>query len=249
MLQAVPPDRRASVKLFSAIALACAAVFGLSALLVGFGLTDGFDEAVQRPVASAGHRVLAHGHWLAPASAAVARLGSAPFAVAVGGTAAVAFLVFRRSLVPGMLLGLSLLFVAACVGGLKDLYNRAEPYARANHLGFSFPSGHAACALAVWGGAAALILIFAPRGVPSRLETVLAVVCGVVAFSVGAAMLARSAHWLSDVIAGVVLGAGWFAVWGAVFEAIGWLPPLPVRWTERAPVKISTETVAFRSET
>ena len=67
---------------------------------------------------------------------------------------------------------------------------------------FSFPSGHATAAAAT---AVALVLAFLPAGASRRKwEWLAAVFAFVMAFS----RVYLHAHWFSDVVAGVLLGAG-----------------------------------------
>jgi membrane-associated phospholipid phosphatase len=79
---------------------------------------------------------------------------------------------------------------------IKELADRARPTLNpvAATLGPSFPSGHSATAAAFYAGAA---LLLARRRSPRRVLL--------------------DVHWLSDVIAGVVLGWGWFAVCSIAF--------------------------------
>jgi membrane-associated phospholipid phosphatase len=72
----------------------------------------------------------------------------------------------------------------------------------------SFPSGHAMVSLVTAG---VLTLILLPA-VPRRLRPLL-VICGVtITLAVGATRLALGVHFVSDVLAGWALGAGWLAV-------------------------------------
>jgi undecaprenyl-diphosphatase len=99
---------------------------------------------------------------------------------------------------------------------IKDLANRARPSfdpAAVAGLGPSFPSGHSATAAAFYAGAA--LLLGRRRGHTAR-----AVLTG---FAVGIAVAVASSrvlldvHWLSDVIAGLLLGWAWFAVAAIAF--------------------------------
>lgn len=89
------------------------------------------------------------------------------------------------------------------IGPVKNLYERERPpLPLVETSSFSFPSGHAVAGAAI---AVALVIVLVPAGPKRRnLE--------VVAFSFALLMaLSRvylRAHWLSDVVAGVALGAG-----------------------------------------
>ena len=224
------PARLAMARSLAYVAAGAWALFALTSLLVAIDVTTSGDEAIQRVVGSASRDVAAHASWLRPASFELARLGSLTVALGVIIVVASVFLVWRRTLLPAVLLGTSFVCVALSVGGLKDLYNRAEPYDSLGALGFSFPSGHAAIAIAVWGGAALAVILFLGRS-PNRAETIVALLALAVALGVGAAMIARSAHWLSDVIGGIALGVAWLTTIAAVLLGAVWRP---ARWKRSA---------------
>ena len=79
----------------------------------------------------------------------------------------------------------------------------------------SFPSGHAMVSL-VTAGMLALVLLPA---VPRRLRALLITCAAAVPLAVGATRLALGVHFVSDVVAGWALGAGWLAVTTAGFRA------------------------------
>ena len=98
---------------------------------------------------------------------------------------------------------------------IKDLADRARPTLNpvAATLGPSFPSGHSATAAAFYAGAA---LLLARRRSPDR-RSLLAGAAVALAVAVAASRVLLDVHWLSDVIAGVMLGWGWFAVCSIAF--------------------------------
>src|SRR5437868_291690 len=99
---------------------------------------------------------------------------------------------------------------------IKDLANRARPSfdpAAVAGLGPSFPSGHSATAAAFYAGAA--LLLGRRRGHAARAAlTGLAVG---IAVAVASSRVLLDVHWLSDVIAGLLLGWAWFAVSAIAF--------------------------------
>jgi membrane-associated phospholipid phosphatase len=113
-------------------------------------------------------------------------------------------------------------FIIAVMGGeeiltltVKQLAERVRPTfnpATAT-LGPSFPSGHSATAAAFWATAA--LLLGRWRGRPVR--AVLAGLAAGIAVAVAASRVLLDVHWLSDVIAGLALGWGWFAVCAIAF--------------------------------
>jgi undecaprenyl-diphosphatase len=98
---------------------------------------------------------------------------------------------------------------------IKELADRARPTLNpvAATLGPSFPSGHSATAAAFYAGAA---LLLARRRSPNR-RSLLAGAAIALAVAVASSRVLLDVHWLSDVIAGVMLGWGWFAVCSIAF--------------------------------
>ncbi len=98
---------------------------------------------------------------------------------------------------------------------IKELADRARPTLNpvAATLGPSFPSGHSATAAAFYAGAA---LLLARRRAP-RSRSLLAGAAVALAVAVAASRVLLDVHWLSDVVAGVMLGWAWFAVCSIAF--------------------------------
>ena len=78
----------------------------------------------------------------------------------------------------------------------------------------SFPSGHAMTAVVTW---VVVALVVAPS-VRSRWRRWLLPSAVLLAVAIGATRLALGVHYLSDVLAGWALGAGWLAVTTALFR-------------------------------
>ncbi len=101
------------------------------------------------------------------------------------------------------------------VNGLKEIVARSRP--DVGRLvpwdGPSFPSGHSAAAAMAWP-AIALVL---GRGLPRLMRAVLAAAAALIAIAVAASRALLGVHWLTDVIAGVAIGYGWFMVCAVVF--------------------------------
>jgi membrane-associated phospholipid phosphatase len=99
--------------------------------------------------------------------------------------------------------------------GIKDLIDRARPTLNpiAETLGPSFPSGHSSTAASFY---AALALILA-RGRGARTRALLAGAAGGIAVAVASSRVLLDVHWLSDVVAGVLLGWAWFALCAIAF--------------------------------
>jgi undecaprenyl-diphosphatase len=114
---------------------------------------------------------------------------------------------------------LFLLFVLAGMElsqrGVKDLVSRVRPTLdpAAAALGPSFPSGHSATAAAFYAAAALIIGRTLRR--PVRHGVIAATAA--IAVAVAASRVLLDLHWLSDVVGGLALGWGWFALCAVVF--------------------------------
>ena len=113
-------------------------------------------------------------------------------------------------------------FIVAVMGGeeiltatVKHLADRLRPTFNpaAASLGPSFPSGHSATAAAFYATAALLIGRWRGR----RARAALTGLAVGLAVAVAASRVLLDVHWLSDVIAGLALGWGWFAVCAIAF--------------------------------
>jgi len=80
--------------------------------------------------------------------------------------------------------------------------------------GLSFPSGHAMSSTVVLG---ALLMVFLPAVRASRRTPTVVAVTGLVLL-IGFTRLALGVHYLTDVVAGFVLGAAWLTVCVAIFS-------------------------------
>jgi membrane-associated phospholipid phosphatase len=79
--------------------------------------------------------------------------------------------------------------------------------------GYSFPSGHTVAATSSW---LAIALVFG-RDRSRITRAVLAGGAALIAISVAASRALLGVHWLTDVIAGLAIGAGWFTIVAIIF--------------------------------
>lgn len=97
--------------------------------------------------------------------------------------------------------------------GLKLLFHRPRPELAYVHLDtYSFPSGHAAGTTAIYG---VVLFVAAARVASIRRRALVALAFVVLVALVGFSRLYLEVHYLSDVLAGVSLGAAWAA--GSLF--------------------------------
>ncbi|MET0910655.1 MAG: phosphatase PAP2 family protein [Ilumatobacteraceae bacterium] len=133
--------------------------------------------------------------------------------VAMGLVAAFDFRRFRNAGVIGFMVTVAL-GVNVLNNSLKWLVERERPGVA--HLigsaGSSFPSGHSAMAAAGW---AAIALVLG-RTWPHRRRQ-LAAGAVVIALTVATSRALLGVHWLTDVIAGVIVGWAWFFVVAVIF--------------------------------
>jgi membrane-associated phospholipid phosphatase len=148
-------------------------------------------------------------------------------------TVAVALYLLRRGrLDEATLLCVAALGIEIVNPILKLVFHRPRPQLAYVHLDtYSFPSGHAAGSAAVY----ALVLYLLARHARPRWQVFAAVGYAVLVAIIGFSRLYLEVHYLSDVLAGLSLGAAWASAWLFVYEwrhdAVSRF--LPARW--RAP--------------
>ena len=154
--------------------------------------------------------------WFVTAMKTVSFLGSSRVYVPLF-TAIVVWLALRRSLRPALFVAVTMLGGWALNATVKVLVDRARPVLPdpvAHAGGMSFPSGHAQSAFVA---ASVLLLVFLPvLGGRRRIVAFAAAVAWVLL--VGFSRVALGVHYVSDVLAGSVLGAAWVALMTAAFS-------------------------------
>ncbi len=114
---------------------------------------------------------------------------------------------------------------------IKVLVGRARPSAGdwlGSFDGWSYPSQHAAQALAAWGMLALMVM----AGRSLRARTLLMTGAALIALVVGLTRLYLPAHWMTDVLAGWALAG----VWGGLLI----IPYLFVQQVVTAPAERET---------
>jgi len=116
----------------------------------------------------------------------------------------------------------TLAYLASVIGGVtvilnvvKALVDRERPAIRplAHFAAASFPSGHSATAAAAF---AAFAVVVGRHGSRAR-KAIVAGTAAFVAFAVAGSRIFLGVHWLSDVLSGVAMGWGWFAICTVAF--------------------------------
>ncbi len=145
-------------------------------------------------------------------------------------TVAVAlFLLRRRAFNEATLFSVAALGIEVLNPVLKLLFHRPRPELAYVHVDtYSFPSGHAAGASAIY--AVALYLLV--RGAAPRRQVVCGIAYVALVAVIGFSRLYLEVHYLSDVLAGLSLGTAWaFAclfAYEARHDVVGWM--VPARW-------------------
>lgn len=157
--------------------------------------------------------------WLDDVARAVTHLGTLPVAAALV-VAAMAVLIGRRRFAEGAALAGGLALTYAGVHVLKAMEDRPRPaHSLVATDGSSYPSGHAAYAVA-WIAIAVALRHAIPR-LGARAAVLIAAFA--VALAVGLTRIELRAHYFSDVAGGWGLGALAFSAAGAGALAIGHL--------------------------
>jgi membrane-associated phospholipid phosphatase len=149
-----------------------------------------------------------HAHSFAEATAAATAITDLAATGAIIATAAIVALVlgaarhWRGAVAVLLAVGATQLAVAV-LKGLVGRHRPPEESAFANPAGFSFPSGHSASAMAVYG----LIAFLLARASGSRLRTAACWSAVAMVVAVGATRVYLGAHYPSDVVAGWMVGA------------------------------------------
>ncbi|MCU1365338.1 MAG: phosphatase family protein [Ilumatobacteraceae bacterium] len=145
----------------------------------------------------------------------VTTLGGTWFVIVVGVVVGAHQYWRHRSVAPTLFLTAAISSTVLVGNLVKLIVHRSRPdIARlVGAAGSSFPSGHSAAAAATY---ASLALIYG-RHRSRRAKSVLAGVAAALAFMVAASRVLLGVHWLTDVIAGVLLGWTCFALCSIAF--------------------------------
>lgn len=172
---------------------------------------------VDRAVAGELNAVVAPRPWLVTTLQVITAPGSAVTAWVVLTTLTVVLLVRRRTR-PALYVAVTGLGAATLSPLIKDIVDRLRPVVDtpvATAGGPSFPSGHT-LGVTVWVGVVLLVLLPVVPAARRRLAVAVGVALVV---AVGLTRIALGVHFVSDVLAGWLVGAGWLLVTATAFRA------------------------------
>ncbi|MCX5567570.1 bifunctional DedA family/phosphatase PAP2 family protein [Kaistia nematophila] len=191
------------------------AVIALARIFVGLAEDVFMREQITRMDAAIS--TLVQG-WRTPAlddvMIAITSLGDGVVVTAVV-AAAVIWLFVHRERKLGVGLALTMVLAAVSVPALKSVLSIPRPieiYSGAD--AFSFPSGHATSAAALYASLAWL----ATHNAALRWKIVGFALAGVMTAAIAASRVYLAAHWPSDVLAGLTLGLALAAIYALVFR-------------------------------
>ena len=127
---------------------------------------------------------------------------------------------YRAAYAAGFAIIAAKLFEIALKAGIQ----RARPGAL-NYTGydlFGFPSGHATMAAVIFG----ILAVLVSHSMGRWGRAVVYSICAVVVVAIGYSRIYLGAHWLSDVMAGLIFGTVMMAAFGVAIEAI---PPRRIK--------------------
>lgn len=101
------------------------------------------------------------------------------------------------------------------VWSVKDLFQRARPthWFMRQEPGFSYPSGHATTAIVFYGG---LFLLARASTLPREARIGVQTLLGLTVLGIPLSRIALGAHFLTDVLGGMIFGVAWLCAAAAV---------------------------------
>jgi membrane-associated phospholipid phosphatase len=210
------PLRHFAERSVLALVAVVAVGLGFGLLLVLVRLHWGPLLSVDHGVAEAFNHLLSRHPLLVDVATGISRAGGRTTLFWLVGVAVALLLLRRRARLAGYLVitGVGALLLDP---SLKTLVGRLRPVVDspvAHAPGNSFPSGHALSSMIVYG---ALSLVFLPV-VGARWRKLFIAAVATIVFLIGLSRIALGVHFLSDVLAGWLLGAAWLGITAYAFR-------------------------------
>jgi membrane-associated phospholipid phosphatase len=159
--------------------------------------------------------------WLSQTFYALTQLGTREAVFAIGGLATIVLL-YRRRYTAVLAFWLTMAGVGLSVQYGKKYISRDRPTEVAFYPehNFSFPSGHATTSIALWG----MLAYFGYRHLDHRRQRRLTILtAGALILMIGFSRVYLGVHFLSDVLAGFLLGAMWVLLCISLMEVMSYL--------------------------
>jgi undecaprenyl-diphosphatase len=206
------PKTETGITLTIATAIATGAAVGIGVVIAMIRAKNGLSSFDLRFARYGAEHAT---QWSTDVMRAISQLGGTTGVIALAAIATVVEYVRRssRSILLFMTLAVGGQF--ALSNGIKYLVDRARPDVSrlTGFAGSSFPSGHATAAAATLAAVALLITRQRSRRVKIAAASIAAGAAVVVAMT----RVFLGVHWFTDVIAGLLLGWGWFALCSIAF--------------------------------
>ncbi|MEO7398861.1 MAG: phosphatase PAP2 family protein [Ilumatobacteraceae bacterium] len=231
------PTKETGVALIAATAIVAAAAVGIGILLAlirsKFGLRS-VDFRLAR------YGAIHATDWSTETLRWISQLGGTTGIIVIAASVCIIDYVRRPNRTLPVFLTLVVAGQFALSNGIKVLVERARPDISrlTGYSGTSFPSGHATAAAATFAAAALVIT----RGRSDRTKILAASTAAGIAALVSASRVFLGVHWFSDVIAGMLLGWGWFALCSIAFGGRLLDFGLPLEAAEKAAERVDART-------
>jgi membrane-associated phospholipid phosphatase len=206
------PKTETGVALTIATAIVAAAAVGVGVLLAMVRAETGLQSIDVRLARYGARNATA---WSTDVLRWFSELGGTRGVILIAIAAGAVELIRRPSRAVPVFLALVVGGQFALSNGIKYLVERARPdFSRlTGFAGTSFPSGHSTAAAATL----AAVALVATRGRSRRTKVVGAAIAAGLAVVVAGTRVFLGVHWFTDVVAGLLLGWGWFALCSIAF--------------------------------
>ncbi len=239
------PKTETGIALTTATTLVVAAAVGIGVLMAMIRTKTGLESFDVRFARFGAENAAG---WSTEAMRNLSQLGGTPGVVLLAAVATVVAYVRRPSRAIPVFMALVVAGQFALSNGIKYLVARARPDLSrlTGFAGTSFPSGHATAASATL----AAVALIATRDRSRRTKIAGASLAAGLAVVVAGTRVMLGVHWFTDVVAGLLLGWGWFALCSIAFGGRLLRFGVPVEAAERiAEATLRPEDAEVHSST